>query len=426
MSMESNPPGFPHVLMVTGEYPPQLGGVGDYTELLCSHLATLGGSPFVLTNRGLDSRVTSIDQNEFKVIRDVEGWGPGSWEQIVSAAAKCRARIVHIQYQAAAYDMNPAVNTLPAYLRVRLPGSRVITTFHDLRVPYIFPKAGPLRRAAIHTLDRLSHATVVTNRADLSSLEGADGELRDRPFKRWLIPLGSNVRCAPPPGYDRAVWRAKIGADERTLVLSYFGFMNESKGVDVLVDSVASLMERGIRASLLMVGGETGVTDPTNRAFSVKVKQSIAAHRLDSRVLWTGFASAQDVSAYLLSSDVCVLPFRDGVSLRRGSLLAALTHGLAVVTTMPDGAEPLLRNGENIAMVKRNDPTAIADAVEYLWRDEGRRRQLSMGAQLLAARFKWPDIAAKHMEMYETVLSQRQAERLPLNSLPSQRNEDRS
>ena len=37
--------------MVSGEFPPQHGGLGDYTNLLCQHLATLGMEVGVVTSK---------------------------------------------------------------------------------------------------------------------------------------------------------------------------------------------------------------------------------------------------------------------------------------------------------------------------------------------------------------------------------------
>lgn len=401
--MQQNRGDRPSVLMVTGEYPPALGGIGDYTELLCGHLVGLGLRLAVLTRGGVDDRVGSADAGGVRVLRTIRGWGPSCWPQVAAAARSTGATIVHIQYQAAAYGMNPALNTLPLYLRARLRNARIATTFHDLRVPYLFPKAGPVRHAAIRALDRSSHATVVTNQMDLIALQGHQTPRRHS-HQRWLIPLGTSVENAPPSGYDRAAHRETLGADDRTLLISYFGFMNESKGVEALVDALAIVNERGISAKLVVIGGEAGQSDPTNRACIDRVRAAISSKGLDQRVSWTGFASPEQVSAHLLSSDLCVLPFRDGASLRRTSLLAALEHGLAIVTTMPLGPEPMLRNGENVTMVRRDDPISIADAVEYLWHDEAKRARLSTGAAALAAQFRWPEIAQKHVDMYEWLL----------------------
>src|SRR5438105_13054936 len=53
--------------------------------------------------------------------------------------------VVHVQYQAAAFGMTLPVHLLPRYFRRRAPGRKVFVTFHDLKVPYLFPKAGRLR-----------------------------------------------------------------------------------------------------------------------------------------------------------------------------------------------------------------------------------------------------------------------------------------
>ena len=43
------------------------------------------------------------------------------------------------------------------------------TTFHDLRPPYLFPKAGPLRDYVTHRLARASDAVIGTNGSDVAN-----------------------------------------------------------------------------------------------------------------------------------------------------------------------------------------------------------------------------------------------------------------
>jgi len=261
--------------MVTGEYPPSMGGVADYTSLLARQLEQLGTAVTVLAPPlAVENRNAEPSPREGVPVVRVQGsWGLSSWRQVARAAQISESSIVHLQYQAAAYGMHPAMNLLPAYIRLRERQLKAVTTFHDLRVPYIFPKAGPIRRQAILALDRWSHASVVTNHADLDNLE-ASGKLSDSPSqRRWLIPIGSNVECCPPPEFDRQRYRAGLGVDRDTLLLSYFGFMNQSKGVDSLVEALRILVERGIDTRLLVVGGEEGTSDPTNHAYSRQVEE---------------------------------------------------------------------------------------------------------------------------------------------------------
>ncbi len=72
---------------------------------------------------------------------------------------------IHVQYQTAAYRMNPEVNRSPAAWAAR--GLRVAWTYHDLLPPYLFPLAGnALRQRVTLAPGRASRIVVSTNRED--------------------------------------------------------------------------------------------------------------------------------------------------------------------------------------------------------------------------------------------------------------------
>jgi glycosyltransferase involved in cell wall biosynthesis len=111
------------------------------------------------------------------------------------------------------------------------------------------------------------------------------------------------------------------------------------------------------------------------------------------------------VSAHLLAGDVCVLPYRDGASFRRGSLMAALEHGLCLVSTRP--AEADLVDGENCRLAPAGSPQALAGILDELADDEVARRRLGFEAANLAKRFGWPAIAEKHLNLYLEALEEK-------------------
>ncbi|HDH10002.1 MAG TPA: glycosyltransferase, partial [Chloroflexi bacterium] len=155
----------------------------------------------------------------------------------------------------------------------------------------------------------------------------------------------------------------------------------------------------------LMVGGKVGSSDPTNVAYLRKVEGLIEELGLADRVLWTGYTPPEEVSANLLASDVCVLPYRDGASFRRGSFMAALAHGLPIVSTRPRVDTPELRHGENILFVPPDSPTALAGAIARLAEDPALRRRLGEGAAKLARNFTWEEIARKTRAVYQEILA---------------------
>jgi glycosyltransferase involved in cell wall biosynthesis len=392
------------ILCVTGEYPAMQGGVGDYTRRLGQALGELGADVHVLTHvdAGGDHLRAPAASYEPAVYPVLERPGWNLWQHVRGAIDELRPDVVQIQYQSAAYGLHPAVNLLPYRLRSMSGRPLVLTTLHDLRSPYLFPKAGPLRWQAVLALARGSDASVITNPADWQRLDRAGLCDKLRP-----IPIGSNIRCEPPAGYVRSKQRAQWGAAPDTWLLAYFGFLNALKGGETLVRCLAKLVRRGAPARLLMVGGKLGSSDPTNVAYLAKVEQLIDDLHVGDRVQWTGFTSSEEVSANLLAADCAVLPYREGASLRHGSLMAALAHGLPIVSTtltgLPDDILkrfPMLEDGENALLTPPEDPERMADAVTRLMTGPALRSRLGAKAAVLSRQFEWETIAQAHLLAY--------------------------
>ncbi len=375
--------------LITGEYPPMQGGVGDFTAQLARALAELGHDVHVITGKSPTSNLQPPTSNPM-VHRPIERWGWGCWRRVLALAQELELEVLDVQYQPAAYGMHPAINFVPR--RDRPP---VVVTFHDLKVPYLFPKAGPLRWQAVLILTRRADRVIVTNREDYLRLE------TEIPSRRLnLIPIGSNIPSLPPPGYDRDAERSRWGVGPDDLLMGYFGFLNESKGGEELMQTLALLVERGLPAHLLMIGGRVGSSDPTNRAYAERVERLVVELNLGERVHWTGYVGPEGVSASLLATDVCVLPYRDGVSFRRGTLHACLAHGRAIVTTRPAVPLPNTRDGENMLLAAPRDPEGLTEAVMRLASVPELRARLEAGAAALAAEFTWERIARQTAALF--------------------------
>jgi glycosyltransferase involved in cell wall biosynthesis len=401
------------ICLLTGEFPPMQGGVGDFTNELGKALAAMGVEISVITSAKATGQDAGAKRQEIENVHRascivhpvIEKWDWGSWRCIIQLLSDIRPDIVNIQYQAAAYGMHPAINFLPLRLRTGT-GYRTVITFHDLKVPYLFPKAGRLRWWLNLALARWSDAVIVTNAEDFARLSTYSFI-----HSLSLIPIGSNIYPEPPAGYDREAWRARWGMGTEDILLSYFGFLNESKGgetlvraLDRLVQSTHNLQSTIYNLQLMMVGGKVGSSDPTNVAYLKKVEGLIEELGLTDRVFWTGYTPQPEVSANLLASDICVLPYRDGASFRRGSFMAALAHGLPIVSTRPRVDVPELRHGENILLVPPDAPVALAEAIARLAQDAKLRRRLGEGAARLAQDFTWGKIAEKTEALYEEIL----------------------
>lgn len=392
--------------IITGEFPPMQGGVGDYSLELARAMVSLGHEVYVLTS---DQATPILDESGIIVQATVSRWGRwGRWnhgelprgeKQAVSWVRENQLDVVNVQYQAAAYDMHAAANFLPRTLGDDVS---VVTTFHDLLVPYLFPKAGPLRKRLIYTMARQSSGVIVTNIADERELYEASNM---PPVKR--IPIGSNIAASPPPNYERNDWRVGIGIPSHVFLVGYFGFINATKGVDTLAHAIRLMAERGTDVELLIIGGQTGDSDKTNIQQADAAERLIGGLGINRRVHWTGFLESEQVSAHLLGCDVIALPFKDGVSFRRGTLMAALAHSCPIVTTLPNVPIPELKDGGAVRMVPPDSPNRLAEVLLELARDEHQRQHLSQAAAELSKQFQWDTIAAATIDFMQQV-SQRQ------------------
>lgn len=379
--------------MVTGEYPPMKGGVGAFTREVCRAMAEDGHDVFVFT------RTECMDAGESGII--VTGAVSGKWSQsdnraVIDWAKQKQLDVVNIQFQTAAYDLRWPIHSLPKMLRDIAP---CFVTYHDLREPYLFPKAGPFRKRAVKKLARDSAGVIATDRADEATLRN-DWKIETA---RW-IPIGSNVTAETAADYNRQIWRNEMGVGPDELLISYFGFLNESKGGVVLIEALAELVRCGVPAKLVMIGDRAGSSDPTNDAYARRVDQLVSKHQLTDRVTWTGFQEDEAVSAYFYASDVSALPYLDGVSLRRGTLMAALAHGMPIITTTPETDAPELDGV--VETVEAGNPTALASAIERVWHNSDLQQQLSGHALQAHQHFGWESIAQQTIEFFRETIHQ--------------------
>lgn len=80
--------------------------------------------------------------------------------------------------------------------------------------------------------------------------------------------------------------------------------------------------------------------------------------------------------------------------------MAALTHGLPIVTTQPGLSLVELVDGENVMLVARDDVGVLAEAIAQLIETPHLRERLADGARQLSRRFDWEQIARRTLEAY--------------------------
>lgn len=379
---------------MSAEYAPLVGGVADYTRLLAGHLAQQGAEVRVLATTGCHGEPADAFQVEGSVPR----WNFGVFRALRQMIDGFGPDVVHLQFQTAAYAMHPGVMLAPTWMQFRRSAVRCVTTFHDLREPYLFPKAHLVRRWLLRRMAADSARCIATNDGDALALAAAGARVT-------VIPIGSNVPLADEPPYPRSEVQARWGGPAEGALVGFFGLLNQAKGFDTLLHALAALKANGRPVALLVMGDRLGASDPTNRAYAERVEALAVELGIADSVHWTGYLPEAELSRALRSTDLCALPFTEGASYRNGTLLAALSNGVPVVTTRPPqasvpGALAPLVDGQEALLVEPGDRASFVAAIAKLLDEPALRARLAAAALARSRQFAWTDIAAQHLALY--------------------------
>ena len=356
--------------ILTGEYPPQPGGVSDYTALIARRLAAEGDTVHVFapaTNLG-----TELADPGVTVHRLAGRFGPRSLAALdrLLTTRPLPDRIL-VQYVPHAFGfkaMNLPFATWIASRARRLPPVWVM--FHEVAFPFSWR---PLKHAVLAATTQVM-ARLLAGAADRVFVSiPAWGQMLGRihPGGRrpeWL-PVPSTLPADPSPDAVAAV-RSRFAPGETPLVGHFgtFGWLV----TDLLAPSLVALVRLAPNLRILLVG--RGSVE-----FAARFKTTHPEWR--SRVEATGELPNQAISAHLRACDVMIQPFPDGVSSRRTSAMAAMANGVPVVTNLGFLSEPMWAHGA-VAAAATPDPIKIAELAAALLADPVARTNL--GRQGLA------------------------------------------
>jgi glycosyltransferase involved in cell wall biosynthesis len=177
---------------------------------------------------------------------------------------------------------------------------------------------------------------------------------------------------------------------ERRSTLVYIGRLSPEKNVEVLLEAVARLRQRGVELRLLLAG-----EGPEREALEAVV----ASRRLGDRVRFLGFQS--DTFGLLRRAGAFVLPSRtEGVPM---ALLEAMAAGVPVVASAVGGIPGV--TGGDALLVAPGDAGALADALERVLTDAALATVLRRGARRrYLDEFTVGRMADRYLAFYQSVL----------------------
>ncbi len=237
-------------------------------------------------------------------------------------------------------------------------------------------------------INSLSERLVLRRAKALIAVSEALGNyVRKMGFGVYVVPNGVPARKVVPPR-DPAKTDWTLGA---------IALFRPRKGLEVLLESLADLRQRGLPVRLRAVGSfETP-------EYEAHIRQTANRLKVDAAIDWVGFT--RDVDAELARIDLFVLPslFGEGLPM---VVLEAMSAGLAIVATSVPGVPEAVCDGINGLLVEPGNSAALGQAIESFVC--GRVSRNEMGANALRQHdesFSDARMAADVAEVYDRVLS---------------------
>jgi len=293
---------------VTPDFPPDRGGVSDHSQLLVEALRAAGHDVLVCARpqeRGF-GRLEAV-------IRDHRP------DVIVVA-------FVPLAYAPRTGGLAPAFALWCARLRARW-SCRTVLLAHEASLPaaYLW-RQRELKLAALATL-QVAQFRLLSRCFDwvLFSNEGTRAAWT-RLFPS-LAPRCRTLRICSNiplvPSADPAADLRRNGEHVPPRTILFFGTGHQSILFDYLEAAFVELSKIAPDAELVVVGMDS----------SKLAQLSPSLARYNERVRALGYVEAPRVSLWLQHAELVLAPLVEGVSARKGTVMAALQHGKTVVTT---------------------------------------------------------------------------------------------
>ena len=332
------------IVTLCGSIKPLFSGTDDFHENLVT----------VLRQKHLDVR--PLDQKR---------WGLGQVPSLLREVAAERPDAILMQYPTDAFSAALGPHAISA-LQHTAP---LIITLHE------FASANPIRRASMSVLLARAAAVITTAETERKSLLSWFPWLERRIV---VIPIAAN--------FPAREWQPT----ELPLAV-YFGQIRPEKGLEDYMACQEVLAPRFVNTKFVIAGSR--VPKFSSYFDMIEVEARKRGIELLSEM------KSDQVSDFLRTATIALLPFPTGASFRRGTLLAAAGCGVPIVTLR--GAET---PAEIVSLLKpATSRDGLIDQVATYLSDTAARTAAHEASRQVAALVSWDTLADRYIELFSRV-----------------------
>lgn len=263
-------------LLITGSFPPDVCGVGDYVYRLYD----------------------SADKDSWGVYYS-SNWHFANFRTIISEIKKINPQYAIIQYPTQGYGWSLVPHLLCIYLRF-FSKIKVYVMLHEFSKRKLKSKIATMLFA------------LTKNILFTTAFEKKEWQKLHLRCKQNHIPIRANIPVCPV----QKKW------DERKYDLIYFGLISPNKGIEDFITVINELKNPNLKVAII------GMVPELSQGYLKIIRNNI----LGKGIQLILNNSDNEVAKILANSRIAFLPFPDGVSERRGSYLACMGNGNLIIT----------------------------------------------------------------------------------------------
>ena len=354
--------------IITGNYA-DIGGVADYTRQVAHALSAVGDH---VTVYAPTTRCPPADGSDVEVVGLPGVMGPSAIRTLDRALSLTRPDRVLLQYVPMAFGWEWMNVPFCLWLFARRARYRFSVMFHEVACSLAWNQAlrHNVRGVVTHLMAALAAQAADRIFVAIPGWERILGPMIGYGRSMTWIPIPSNV---PVIGNREAIAKTKARyTQDGKLLVGQFGMY----GARITEARMALL-------PIILRGGGLNVLLLAHGSEIFRERLLAAYPEFAGSVHATGTLSPAEISNHLGACDLMVQPYHDGITTRRTSAMACLSHALPIVTTMGDLTEPLWKESRAVLLSPVDNLEHLARQTQFLLNDAAERRRLGASGKAL-------------------------------------------
>ena len=374
------------ILIISPHFFPMTEGLSGHTKEFAKRLVDFHDVE-ILTSAHLESK----NEYGYCVHNTITSWKFGSNFKIISEVLRISPDRIFIQYLPFLYARRGGINFSVVFIFVLLhllSHSKIDVMLHEL----FYPKEKGWKAHLMHYCHRIMLWGVTFSADKLFVSTQSYKNYMDKKYplsQCYLLPVGANIDAALPTETEKEEFKKKYALGDN-LVLTLFGFQHPSKRYDLIFRALSEFYRETKSSFKVLFIGQT--KDDLKSLF-------FQNHSIKEFVVALGLLEDSEVITSFKCSDLFIGYFSDGMSMRRGSVMAPLKFGVPVVTTRSDVTDEIFTKSSQITLLPIDSEEFVTQLKEHL--KDFKNKKISFDSAFYENNFSWSAITKLYLKSFE-------------------------